>query len=98
MESEMYEVQGRVIERIGDVIVRDEVRLSTSDTHAAATRTAKAFVADGFTIWIFVVHRGLGSSATYRLVDMQSPVRPGPVWSLLPAARAECDRPATPPR
>ncbi len=74
-----YEIQGRVIERAGGAVIRDEVRLSTCDSNEEAVRTARAFVADGFTTWIFLVEPGSGHMPVYQLLDTLRPVaRPVP--------------------
>jgi len=71
--GQRFEVQARVLQRDGQRIVRDEVRLATSDSLADVTATAVALVAEGFTTWIFAVHRNDGRTPIYRLIDTRRP-------------------------
>ena len=71
-----FAVQARLIERHGDVVVRDEARLDSATALGAALRTARPHAADGFTVWIFEVHRDAGVRPIYVAVDTLYPDRP----------------------
>lgn len=73
--TKKYEIQGRILERAGRKVVRDEVRLAVAETLDDAVRSAQAFVADGFTAWIFAVEPGSQTTPVYRLLDT---LRPAP--------------------
>lgn len=79
-----FAVQARLIERRGDVIVRDETRLGSATFLDDAVGTARAHAADGFTVWIYEVRRADSGPPTYRMVDT---LRPDPQPSTGPSAR-----------
>lgn len=68
-----FAVQARLIERRGNVVVRDETRWDTATALDEAVRTARAHAADGFTVWIYEVRHGSGTQPTYVSVDTMSP-------------------------
>lgn len=80
-----YQIQARLLERQGSMIVRDEVRLDASEHHDCAMRTAQSLVGDGFTVWIFIVEPAAGSQPSYQLVDTLRPGRRAAPPSVTPA-------------
>ncbi|MCX6465773.1 MAG: hypothetical protein NTW05_19600 [Pseudonocardiales bacterium] len=68
-----YAIQARLIERRGNIVVRDETRRDVATELSVAVRTARAHAADGFTVWIYEVHRDDGVRPTYVTVDTFSP-------------------------
>ena len=73
MMSERYEIQARLLQRRGGLVVRNESRLARADTLAEATRTAKGWSADGFTVWIYRVDPGDGVRPIYHSVQRLEP-------------------------
>lgn len=69
-----FEVQARLIERRVGVVVRDETRWATATDLDRAVTEARRHVADGFTVWIFLVEPGSHGHPTYIRVDT---LRPG---------------------
>jgi hypothetical protein len=49
-------------------VVRDLVRLTSTEDRAAAFEAAAAMVADGFTAWVFEIDHQAGKK-TYRLLN-----------------------------
>jgi hypothetical protein len=50
-----FHVQGRLIERHGSAVVRDEARHVDTDSRDEAFRIAAMLHADGFTAWVWAV-------------------------------------------
>ncbi len=77
--TDRYEIQGRIVERHGGVIVRDEARRAGRDSLAAAREVAATFLADGLVTWIFEVRREPGRTApSYTMVDRTWPTAAKP--------------------
>ncbi|MGH3564902.1 MAG: hypothetical protein ACRDRH_02475 [Pseudonocardia sp.] len=53
--NDAFHVQGRLIERRGPVVVRDETRRIDADSHDEAFRIAAVLRGDGFTVWVWAV-------------------------------------------
>lgn len=53
--STSFYVQGRLIERRGSAVIRDETRHADTDSRGEALRIAQMLVGDGFTVWIWAV-------------------------------------------
>ncbi len=76
--NERYEIQGRVVERRGREILRDEARRAERDSLDAAKDVAATFLADGLTTWIFEVRWEPGrTTPTYTMVDRLRPTQTG---------------------
>lgn len=72
--EERYEIQGRVVERRGRVILRDEARREGRDSLDAARQVAATYLADGLVTWIFLVRwEPDRSTPTYTLVSCSRP-------------------------
>ena len=67
--AKQFAVQGRVVEWRSGRIVRDESRSAETDTHDEALRAAHEMGELGFTVWIFTMQRGTGTSPVFTLVD-----------------------------
>lgn len=75
-----FAIQARLIERRGNVMVRDETRHDSATELSDAVRTARSLAADGFTVWIYEVHHDGGIRPRYVSVDTFRPdVGPPPV-------------------
>jgi hypothetical protein len=68
-----FAIQARLIQRHGDVVVRNETRLGSATALSDAVRTARTHAADGFTVWIYEVRRDGGGRPTYVSVDTLRP-------------------------
>jgi hypothetical protein len=68
-----YAIQARLIERRDNIVVWDETRRDVATELSDAVRTARAHAADGFTVWIYEVHRDDGVRPTYVTVDTFRP-------------------------
>lgn len=73
------EIQGRLHARRNGIVVRDDVRLAHADDLPEARRIAGALVANGFTVWIYAVERGSGTSPRYRGLATMSPASRPPI-------------------
>lgn len=73
-----YTIQGRVIERNGRQIIRDEVRIDESDSYSGAVRSAENLAGEGFTVWIFTAKPGPHTAPTYHLIRTLRPGDPEP--------------------
>ncbi|WP_300015832.1 hypothetical protein [Pseudonocardia sp.] len=72
--SERYEIQGRVVEWRGGVVLRDEARRDARDSLDAAKQVAAKYLADGLVTWIFLVRWEPGrTTPTYTLVSRSRP-------------------------
>jgi hypothetical protein len=74
--SERYEIQARRLARRDGVVVHDESRLARADTLDDAVHAANAWVAEGFTVWIYRVEAGNGVRPIYHSVQRLQPVSP----------------------
>jgi hypothetical protein len=70
-----FHVQGRLIERHGPVIVRDETRRVDAESRDEALRIAQVLGSDGFTVWVWAVD-SRSAPAEWNLVDRIDPPRP----------------------
>ena len=72
-----FVIQARLMERRGNVVVRDETRHGVATELSEAVRIARAHAADGFTVWIYEVYRDDAVRPRYVSVDTFRPdVRP----------------------
>jgi hypothetical protein len=81
--SAPFHVQGRLIERRGALIVRDETRLEDVGSRDEAFRIARMLTGEGFTVWVWAIDDG--AAAEWKLLDRIEP----------PPSSAERRRPAT---
>ena len=71
-----YEVQARRIVRRGAVVISNDTRLAATIVRADALRTAAEWVADGFTVWVYLVRDHGGTRPVYEAVETLSPPAP----------------------
>jgi hypothetical protein len=69
-----FHVQGRLIERRGLVVVRDETRRVDAESRDEAFRIAAALRGDGFTVWVWAVDPST-TPAGWELVERFEPPR-----------------------
>jgi len=67
-----FHVQGRLIERRGPQVVRDETRLVDADSRDEAFRVATVLCREGFTVWVWAVDTR-SVPADWELVDRIEP-------------------------
>lgn len=70
-----FHVQGRLVERHGSVVVRDEARRVDAASRDEAFRTAALLRGDGFTVWVWAVDPST-TPATWDLVERMEQPRP----------------------
>lgn len=87
-----FEVQARRQLRRNGTVVSDETRHASTAVLDDARRTARLLAAEGFTVWIFRVERGEGTSPVYRSVQT---VHPAATTATTAAATTGRDRPRT---
>ena len=73
--SGAFHVQGRLIERRGSAVVRDETRHADADSRDEAFRIAAVLHGDGFTVWVWAVDPST-TPATWDLVERREQPRP----------------------
>lgn len=73
--STSFFVQGRLIERCGPVVTRDETRRMDADSRDEAFRIAQVLSGDGFTVWVWAVEKQ-SMPAKWDLIDRVQPRRP----------------------
>lgn len=71
--NEWYEIQARLLQRRNGLVVRNESRLARARTQDEAMHAATAWVAEGFTVWIFRVEPGDGVRPVYHQVQRLQP-------------------------
>lgn len=69
-----FHVQGRLIERRGPEVLRDETRRVDADCRDEALRVAAVLRGDGFTVWVWVVDTDT-APANWKLVERLDPPR-----------------------
>lgn len=72
--TDRFHLQGRLIERHGPVVVRDEARRVDTDSRDEASRMAAALVGEGFTVWVWAVGARAAPGA-WELVERLDPPR-----------------------
>jgi hypothetical protein len=73
--SSAFHVQGRLIERRGSAVVRDEARHLDADSRDEAFRIAAVLHGDGFTVWVWAVDPST-TLATWELLERMEQPRP----------------------
>jgi hypothetical protein len=81
-----FHVQGRLIERRGSVVVRDETRRLDADCRDEAFRIAAVLRCDGFTVWVWAVDPS-ATPCTWDLVERMEQPRPATDRQRTPGVR-----------
>lgn len=84
--SGAFHVQGRLIERRGSVVVRDETRRLDADSRGEAFRIAAVLRSDGFTVWVWAVDPST-TPAVWDLVERMEQPRPARSQRQTPGVR-----------
>ena len=72
--NDPFHVQGRLIERRGSQVMRDETRRADAESRDEALRVAAVLAEEGFTVWVWAVDTHT-VPANWKLVEHIEPPR-----------------------